>query len=235
MERLRVPPPPGPAPLLAPPAVMRSGGVSAAAAPPSRAAPGPGRTEPNRTAQRGYGAGGSGDGGTRPRHGDWGLKEMAVRGVGGGKRGVGLAVTPRCAPPRLKRRSEEEGDRWAAIWRDLQRRLGLQRWMRDLQSAVRPSVRVQQSGGSTRRGRSASPHPRGTPHPVSPARTAARRAPGRAGTASRTAPRCRRWVSCGKAPRVPLARPGCPQGALSPRVPCPEPAQHRLRPWDAQP
>lgn len=141
----------------------------------------------------------------------------------------------RTAQRGLKRRSEEEGDRWAAIWRDLQRRLGLQRWMRDLQSAVRPSVRVQQSGGSTRRGRSASPHPRGTPHPVSPARTAARRAPGRAGTASRTAPRCRRWVSCGKAPRVPLARPGCPQGALSPRVPCPEPAQHRLRPWDAQP
>lgn len=217
---------------------MRSGGVSAAAAPPSRAEPsragaGPNRTEPHRaTRVRG---GGSGDGGTRPRHGDWGLKEMAVRGVGGGKRGVGLAVTPRCAPPRLKRRSEEEGDRWAAIWRDLQRRLGLQRWMRDLQSAVRPSVRVQQSGRSTRRGRSASPHPRGTPHPVSPARTAARRAPGRAGTASRTAPRCRRWVSCGKAPRVPLARPGCPQGALSPRVPCPEPAQHRLRPWDAQP
>lgn len=65
-----VPPPSRrPAPLLAPPAVMRSGGVSAAAAPRSRAGAGPNRTEPR---NKGTGRGEGGDGGRRPCNGDYG-------------------------------------------------------------------------------------------------------------------------------------------------------------------
>lgn len=59
-------------------------------------------------------------------------------GGGGGSWGAlgGPRRDPSLCPLRLKRRSEEGGDRWAA--RDPERRFGLQRWMRDLRNAVRP-------------------------------------------------------------------------------------------------
>ncbi|XP_032303922.1 putative uncharacterized protein BRD3OS isoform X1 [Coturnix japonica] len=105
--------------------------------------------------------------------------------------GVSAAAAPRSrTEPRnggLKRRSEEEGDRWAV--RDLERRLGLQRWMRDLHSAVRPSVRPHVARGGLH-----VIHGSSTPHLASPALRAARSATGHAGTAGRTAPRCHRWV-----------------------------------------